>query len=192
MAFFRRSHNPKTYLRYQSYRSLLAHDFNHQCAYCEMTEGYLWTAAAFGIDHFRPFKSFPELECEYTNLYYCCNSCNSYKGSTWPDPAATLAGEGFADPCVEDPYLVHLRVLPEHLLEGLSPTGTFTLRHIRLNREMCRRFRARRAVAKRRIEDLRRALADSTGSEPKLISVVREALDAAASEWDELYSSPTP
>ena len=192
MAFFKRSPNPKTYSRYQSYKFLLAHDFNYQCAYCEMTEGYLRTVAAFGVDHFKPFKYFPELDCEYANLYYSCNCCNSYKGSIWPDAAASGAGEGFADPCGEDPYLVHLRLLPDYQLEPLSPVGSFTLRHIRLNREMCKRFRTRRAVTKRRIENLRHALTESTSDEPRLIAAVREALDDALFEWDELYPSATP
>src|SRR5436853_749314 len=98
MAFFVRTPNPKHYKRFQSYKRLLAYDFNRRCAYCEMSEGYLRTADVFGVDHFRPFALFPDLECVYTNLYYCCNGCNSIKGKTWPTPEMEVAGVGFADP----------------------------------------------------------------------------------------------
>ena len=82
MAFFTRTPNLKVYSDYRKYRPQLASDFNHLCAYCEMSETYLRTQSAFGVDHFRPFALFPELDCVYTNLYYCCNDCNAARGES--------------------------------------------------------------------------------------------------------------
>lgn len=42
---------------------------------------------AFGVDHYRPKRRFPELEFSYDNLFYCCNACNARKGDYWPAPA---------------------------------------------------------------------------------------------------------
>ena len=38
----------------------------------------------FGVDHYRPQVLFPELATTYSNLFYCCNPCNSRKGAHWP------------------------------------------------------------------------------------------------------------
>src|SRR5205814_1060534 len=39
------------------------------------------------IEHFRPkcFGQFPQLAYTWTNLYYCCSSCQSHKGEKWDD-----------------------------------------------------------------------------------------------------------
>ena len=187
MALIRRTPNPRTYKRYQRYKALLAHDFNQQCAYCEMSEGYLRTPDVFGVDHFKPFALFPELACEYSNLYYCCNSCNSYKGKAWPTAEAARAGEGFADPCSEDPYVAHFRSLANGQLEAITPIGRFTLHRIRLNREACCRFRSRRSATAQRIERLRMTL-DNYLQPSVYRSAVLEALDFALEEWKEMYS----
>jgi hypothetical protein len=109
MAHFHRKQTPPQFTQYPKYKPYLQADFLRCCAYCEMSEAYRNGTDAFGVDHFRPRSRFPELECHYPNLYYCCNECNRYKGTTWP--AAVSAGKeyGFADPCECDPFLDHLR-----------------------------------------------------------------------------------
>jgi hypothetical protein len=46
-----------------------------------------WGQENFGVDHYRPKKYFPDLITTYSNLYYCCNPCNSRKGQYWPSEA---------------------------------------------------------------------------------------------------------
>ena len=93
-----RRFTPKQYKRYQSYKLMLRLEFSGKCVYCQMPsslKGY----ESFGVDHYRPQKSFPGLSCTYSNLYYCCNSCNSAKGSYWPSPAAKELTEFIPNPC---------------------------------------------------------------------------------------------
>jgi hypothetical protein len=53
----------------------------------------------FGVDHYRPRKRFPELATTYSNLFYCCNCCNSRKSDFWPT-ADQIRGEKFIpNPC---------------------------------------------------------------------------------------------
>lgn len=37
------------------------------------------------IEHFRPKSQFPEFAYRWSNLYYCCNACQSAKGERWDD-----------------------------------------------------------------------------------------------------------
>lgn len=62
--------------------------------------------AAFGVDHYRPQKRFAELATTYSNLFYCCNQCNSRKREYWPPDNAQ--GEFIPNPCDHRMYS-HLR-----------------------------------------------------------------------------------
>jgi hypothetical protein len=108
MALFIRRNSVPVQIRPANYKPFLREDFQWRCAYCETTEVYRRGDEMFGIDHFRPKAKFPELDCHYPNLYYCCNSCNSHKGSAWPSPEREAAGDGFTDPCLRDPFLHEL------------------------------------------------------------------------------------
>lgn len=123
-----------------------------------MSEASVGMVTAFGIDHFRPKSKFPQLECSYENLYYCCNDCNSYKGSAWPSDSLQLRGIYFPDPCECDPYSKHLSLRPDGLVDPLTPPGEFSLEVLRLNRETCVRVRKRRHRLKERINALRAEL----------------------------------
>lgn len=79
-----RKHGPHGLERYQSYKDWLRDDFTFKCVYClERERWYPSGSDAFGADHIKP-KSDPQfehLECDYANLVYCCNRCNSAKGT---------------------------------------------------------------------------------------------------------------
>ena len=191
MAFFTRTPNLKVYSDYRKYRPQLASDFNHLCAYCEMSETYLRTQSAFGVDHFRPFALFPELDCVYTNLYYCCNDCNRCKGRKWPSAEDLASGEGFTDPCLEDPYIAHLQTLPDGSLEARSPSGAFTIRTVRLNREACRQFRMLRTATKVRLDRLRGILVESNLS-AEVRETIEQSVTTLSAEWYETYNQRGP
>lgn len=145
MALFDRQENPPHYQDHREYRPFLRKDFQRRCAYCDRTEGYLGGQEAFEIDHFKPRQKFPELRSKYANLYYACRRCNLNKSSIWPSEDRAKHGYVFADPCVEDPYLVHLQEKPDGTLDELTPCGDFTNGHIRLDRpELCEWRRQRR------------------------------------------------
>lgn len=93
-----RQYTPKQYKRYQTYKRILRLEFAGKCVYCQMPSS-LKGNEAFGVDHYRPQKHFRHLSCAYTNLFYCCNACNSAKGSYWPSTAAKELTEFIPNPC---------------------------------------------------------------------------------------------
>ncbi len=121
---------------WRKYREILRVDFEFRCAYCEMTEASVFGIGAFGIDHFRPKSRYPELDCTYSNLYYCCNDCNRYKGAIWPSEDSSTRGYFFPDPCVCCPVPDHFELNGEAFLVPSTRAGGFAIEVLGLNREV--------------------------------------------------------
>jgi uncharacterized protein (TIGR02646 family) len=149
MAIFRRRESPPDCSNYQGYKSFLRRDFLGRCAYCERTEEYLGGEEAFEVEHFRPRSKFPDLICSYANLYYVCRKCNAHKSETWPSDDRIARGVRFADPCVEDAFADHLHERDDGTLDELTACGSYSNRHIRLDRNELQRWRRLRAEARR-------------------------------------------
>jgi len=144
---FRRSVPPRRYSHYTRYRSLLRRDFEYRCAYCLTHERYLGGEAGCTIDHFRPQQGpsvRPDLESDYVNLYWTCRECNDNKGDTWPGSEETERGRRFLDPCVpEDDHELHWHTNPDGSVEAITPTGEYTIEHLKLWRDQLVYHRAR-------------------------------------------------
>lgn len=147
-SYFARRENPPAKSNYREYKPFLRRDFLARCAYCERTEEYLGGEDAFEVEHFRPKSKFPDLIFAYHNLYYACRGCNGHKWETWPSEEQIARGQEFADPCVEDPYLHHLRELEDGDVEELTECGAYSNSHIRLDRSELRRWRRLRSEAR--------------------------------------------
>ena len=86
-------------------------------------------------DHFEP-QHRPNVDpSDYLNLYWSCGACNSprNKGATWPTPEELGRREYFCDPCHHDPIGMDYAEKDDGRLEDLTPSGAFTIRHIRLS-----------------------------------------------------------
>jgi 5-methylcytosine-specific restriction endonuclease McrA len=175
-----------TFTDYRRYKPYLRIDFRRRCAYCEMTEGALLSATAFGVDHFRPRRSFPQLECTYTNLYYCCNDCNRYKGSMWPPESCVSEGYFFPDPCNCNPQVEHLNEDKDGHVVPITNAGRFSLEVLRLNRETCVRFRRRRMRTRNRILECRKQLR-SVAAPFELRALLERILRELELEYEEYY-----
>jgi hypothetical protein len=92
---------------YQSYKPYLQNEFGRTCVYCRQPDSNV-PYANFGVDHYRPkgLPAFAGLECDYTNLYYCCGNCNSRKNDDWPDDE--VKGPYVVNPCDYE-MAAHLR-----------------------------------------------------------------------------------
>jgi hypothetical protein len=117
---------------YKKYKPLLRTDFLHRCAYCRHHERTIGLLAFMSVDHFRPKSIFPHLRGEYSNLYYCCGECNTYKNAKWPTQDQLDVGESFVDVC-EHEWDDHLETRSD-VTTGKTPIGRFTAEQIRLNR----------------------------------------------------------
>jgi hypothetical protein len=108
-----RRHGPAGYQEYQRYKPFLRDEFEFRCAYClERETWYPNRDASFGVDHFELKSTSPHRELDYENLMYACNRCNSIKFASNIDVNPTLTALG-----------VHLRVLDDGQIEGLTPAG---------------------------------------------------------------------
>ena len=118
-----RTQKPFAYKNYKSYKRTLRREFDAKCVYCLMPDSMLgW--AQFGADHYRPQALYPELATTYTNLFYCCNACNSRKGDYWPRLIGQ-SGYFIPNPC-DHVMFDHLRYDNAKIV-GKSRQGAFTI-----------------------------------------------------------------
>lgn len=134
-----RREKPGSYSAYRSYKPYLRNEFGGQCVYCRMPDT-MRGAEQFGVDHYRPKSHFPHLATTYTNLYYCCNACNSRKGNYWPTLTERRAGRLVPNPC-DHVMFAHLRYRASRV-ESKSSTGAFALDLLDLNDQSTVTYRA--------------------------------------------------
>lgn len=86
----------KTYAKYGSYKPHLAKDFFNRCGYTDCPDFWFGGTNNFHIDHFIPWKNYPdkpELKTDYKNLVYSCSYINILKSNDEGD---------YIDPCDVD------------------------------------------------------------------------------------------
>lgn len=118
------------------------------CEYCGISETDV--GGQLTIDHFRPASKGGDDSPK--NLVYCCARCNQYKSDYWPECPGDLA---FWNPHHESASQ-HLFELDDGTLHPLTPTGTFTLHLLRLNRPPLVAHRLRRRQEAERVSLLTR------------------------------------
>jgi hypothetical protein len=97
---FRENHPSRqykgNYANYRSYKPHLAADFSNRCGYTDCPDFWFGGTNNFHIDHFIPWKTYPDtpkLKTDYQNLIYCCSYVNILKSNDEGD---------YIDPCNED------------------------------------------------------------------------------------------
>ncbi len=107
-------------------RQTVRRAYNFACGYCGVREEDV--GSELELDHFKPrsLDGGDELE----NLVYCCTTCNRIKGDFWAD---STAEKRLLHP-QQDDLTLHLRQESDGLLTGLTETGKFHLKRLRLNR----------------------------------------------------------
>ena len=106
------------------------------CEFCDVSETD--AGGELTIDHFQP-KAHGGTD-EVANLLYCCVRCNQYKADYWPttpDAPALWHPRHAAQ-------ATHLLALADGTLYPITPTGSFTLERLRLNRAPLVAYRVRR------------------------------------------------
>lgn len=124
------------------------------CEYCRVTETD--SGGELTIDHYQPSRR-GGLSDDPDNLLYCCHRCNQYKSDYWPNTATDIP---LWNPQLEQREL-HMVILANGTLYPLTPTGTFTIRRLRLNRPalIANRLRQQRTTEESRLlEELRQLI----------------------------------
>ena len=122
---------------YRTYRPYVRHDFQKSCAYCLLSELFAAGEENFELDHYKPKKTFPEDKLNYYNIYYSCHPCNHIKHIKWP---ANKLGVSIVDFCQTDFESQYVEEL-DGSWTPLSPSATYTVEALRLNRPHLKRIR---------------------------------------------------
>jgi hypothetical protein len=116
------------------------------CEYCGISETD--AGGELTIDHYQPVSKGGTDDPD--NLIYCCNRCNQHKGDYWPEQPSEIR---LWHPGSERPSL-HFLELSDGTLRPLSPTGSFTLHRLRLNRDQLITHRLQLRKTARRERDI--------------------------------------
>ena len=195
----RRKLSPGPYQQYKTYKPHLQQEFSRQCVYCRLPDG-MKGYDAFGTDHYRPQTLFPDLECEYSNLFYACNACNSRKGDFWPTVAQQRAREFVPNPC-DHAMFDHLRYRGEYV-EAHSSAGRVTISVLQLNDDESRSYRRfidgmidiaseKLAVLRRTLDLIDKKLADVRTTDRSKLDAARVDQLAAIAEVEEYLARLT-
>src|SRR5262249_43951368 len=106
-------------------RQALRERYGFRCGYCGVRETE--AGAELTVDHFQPRSQGGTDEAD--NLVYCCHACNEFKADHWrPDSPRRLLHPQ------RDELSVHLSPADDGTWVGLTETGVFHIRRLRLNR----------------------------------------------------------
>lgn len=84
-----RGQDPGPFADYRSYKPHLQRLFRSKCVYCRVADG-IKGSEGFGVDHYLPRSKYPDLVVTWSNLFYACNVCNTWKGESVSTPARFL------------------------------------------------------------------------------------------------------
>ena len=107
-------------------RQTIRRAYDFACGYCGVREED--AGSELELDHFQP-RSLGGGE-KVENMVYCCTTCNRIKGDFW---AVSTDEKRILHP-QRDNLDLHLRQDSDGLLTGLTETGKFHLKRLRLNR----------------------------------------------------------
>lgn len=117
--------------------------YNFACGYCGINE--IDAGNELEIDHFHPTKHGGADELE--NLVYACPACNRNKAYYWPSLDAP-PHKYLLHPLADD-LNIHISLLQDSQLAGLTPRGWFHIDWLHLNRPQLVTMRQRLATYQR-------------------------------------------
>lgn len=163
--------SPEPRSSYRKYKPFLREEFGNRCVYCTLSD-ILKGQESFGVDHYRPKKKFPNLETEYSNLFYACNVCNSRKGDFWPSREQLAKRYFVPNPC--DHVMYDYLSAARPFIKAKNSTGKFALDVLDLNDPVSVEYR-------QMVIDLCSSLNTEVGSIDKmkrvLVSKIRKCSD---------------
>jgi len=121
--------------KYSDWKSEIAEEGFHQCVYCAISENAFGGIRNFHIEHYRPKSKRKDLENEFSNLFYACSICNSFKGNDWPnEPNKEMNNIAYPNPSVvnyNDIFEVNNNL---HIVNGKNISATYIVERLYLNR----------------------------------------------------------
>lgn len=122
---------------YSDWKTELAVEGIHQCVYCTIIESSFGGIRNYHVEHYKPkgLSKFAVLENTFSNLFYACAICNSFKSDDWPaDPKHDCSIDCYPDPSLKNYGELFLVDRTTALIGGKNVTGTYILNKLYLNR----------------------------------------------------------
>ena len=113
------------------------------CIYCTISDAHYGGIRNFHVEHYRPKSRFKGLEHIYSNLFYACAICNTFKGNDWPDEPKPESFDyiHYPDPSVTD-YSKLFVVDPDTaMVSGVNVAARYLVEQLHLNRPQILRNR---------------------------------------------------
>lgn len=157
-------------------RMIVRQRYNFCCGYCGVSE--IDVGSELEIDHFQPIN-----HCgsdEQDNLVYACPACNRNKASYWPFPDAPPHMH-LLHPLIDSPD-VHITLLHNSHLAGLTPRGWFHIDWLHLNRPQLIAMRQKQATNQRTlslvndIQQINHQLREMIASQEQELDTLRKAV----------------
>ncbi len=118
---------------YKNWKPQLAEEGFHQCVYCAIPDAAMGGIRNFHVEHYRPKSLFPDLIDTFTNLFYACPICNTFKGKDWPaEPDHKI--QCYPDPSVSDYEVLFTINLQSGKVHGNVVASSYMVEKIHLNR----------------------------------------------------------
>jgi hypothetical protein len=130
------STKPNTGKYYSDWKEPLSIEGRGQCVYCTISLRSFGGIRNFHVEHYRPkgANKFPELENEYSNLFFACSICNGFKGDDWKsEPSTYLDNNAYPDPSKVN-YSEFLFQTNLYLIDSKYITGRYIIQKLFLNR----------------------------------------------------------
>ena len=173
MALIERRKPYPSYTDYTKYKPHLRRDFAYSCVYCTIHENEWIGLRHFTVEHLKPQSKFPHLICEYENLLYACNLCNSFKHNDWPSDDPLTDGIGYLNPCVHD-YEDHFTCDDTSaIVRGVTPAARYMVERLHLNRRHLVDLR----VTRRRQEDVHE---EALEQYDQILSLISQRLESSS------------
>lgn len=141
---------------YSDWKPELAEEGSHQCVYCAISESRFGGIRNFHVEHFKPksLKRFKKLENKWSNLFFACAICNTFKGSDWkPNPDNKGLRICYIDPSKTD-YSEMIEIdWNSGKIEGKNMAMRYMIEKIFLNRPQLQ-FERRRFFLSLLLEEL--------------------------------------
>ncbi|WP_411897486.1 HNH endonuclease [Elizabethkingia occulta] len=127
---------PPTTGGYSDWKPNLSVEGFHQCVYCFVNESYFGGIRNFHVEHYRPKKKFEALTNVYSNLFYACSICNSFKSDDWPnEPNFEYNISFYPDPSIVDYSEIFEIDMVTFYVKGKNVTTEYIVNKLFLNRK---------------------------------------------------------
>lgn len=120
---------------YKNWKELIAKEGSYQCVYCAISESSFGGTRNFHVEHYKPKKTYKQLENDIMNLFYACPVCNTFKGDSYPaEPLEDHTIACYPNPSKVDYNTLFQVDLGSGVIQGKHIASRYLVTRLHLNR----------------------------------------------------------